>query len=75
VAERPPGKVIVVMPAMNAALTLEQTVEAIPREWVDEIILVDDASSDDTVDLARRLGLELVWHPHNAGYGANQKTC
>ena len=73
--ERPPGKVIVVMPAMNAALTLEQTVNAIPREWVDEIILVDDASSDRTVEIARELGLELVWHPHNAGYGANQKTC
>ena len=74
-AERPPGKVIVVMPAMNAARTLEETVRAIPREWVDEIILVDDASSDDTVELARGLALKLVWHPHNAGYGANQKTC
>jgi glycosyltransferase involved in cell wall biosynthesis len=75
VADRPPGKVIVVMPAMNAARTLEATVEAIPMEWVDEVILVDDASSDDTVELARRLPLQLVWHPHNAGYGANQKTC
>lgn len=73
--ERPPGKVIVVMPAMNAALTLERTVAAIPSEWVDEVVLVDDASSDDTVELARRLSLNLVWHPHNAGYGANQKTC
>ncbi len=73
--ERPPGKVVVVMPAMNAARTLERTVQAIPREWVDEVVLVDDASSDDTVDLARRLPLKLVWHPHNAGYGANQKTC
>jgi glycosyltransferase involved in cell wall biosynthesis len=75
VAERPPGKVVVVMPAMNAARTLERTVEAIPRGWVDEVILVDDASSDDTVELARRLPLHVVWHPHNAGYGANQKTC
>ena len=74
-AERPPGKVIVVMPALNAARTLERTVEAIPREWVDEIVLVDDASSDDTVELARSLPLHVVWHPHNAGYGANQKTC
>ena len=74
-ADRPPGKVIVVMPAMNAARTLEATVEAIPMEWVDEVILVDDASSDETVELARRLPLQLVWHPHNAGYGANQKTC
>lgn len=75
VAERPPGRVVVVMPAMNAARTLERTVQAIPREWVDEIVLVDDASSDDTVELARRLPLHVVWHPHNAGYGANQKTC
>jgi glycosyltransferase involved in cell wall biosynthesis len=67
--------VIVVMPAMNAALTLERTVEAIPMDWVDEVILVDDASSDETVELARRLPLRVVWHPHNAGYGANQKTC
>lgn len=73
--ERPPGKVIVVMPAMNAAATLHQTVHAIPRDWVDEIVLVDDHSTDETVELARRLPLHLVWHPHNAGYGANQKTC
>ncbi len=72
---RPPGKVIVVMPAMNAAATLRQTVAGIPREWVDEIILVDDGSTDETVALARRLPLRVVWHPHNAGYGANQKTC
>jgi len=75
VADRPPGKVVVVMPAMNAARTLERTVEAIPRDWVDEVVLVDDASVDDTVELARQLPLHLVWHPHNAGYGANQKTC
>jgi glycosyltransferase involved in cell wall biosynthesis len=74
-ADRPPGKVIVVMPAMNAAATLRQTVASIPRDWVDEVILVDDHSTDDTVELARRLPLRLVWHPHNAGYGANQKTC
>jgi glycosyltransferase involved in cell wall biosynthesis len=72
---RPPGKVIVVMPAMNAAATLRETVANIPRDWVDEIILVDDYSTDDTVELARKLPLHLVWHPHNAGYGANQKTC
>jgi glycosyltransferase involved in cell wall biosynthesis len=72
---RPPGRVIVVMPAMNAAKTLEQTFGAIPKEWVDEVILVDDHSTDDTVELARELPLHLVWHPHNAGYGANQKTC
>jgi glycosyltransferase involved in cell wall biosynthesis len=63
------------MPAMNAAATLQQTFESIPREYVNEVILVDDHSSDDTVELARSLPLHLVWHPHNAGYGANQKTC
>jgi glycosyltransferase involved in cell wall biosynthesis len=67
--------VIVVMPAMNAAATLDQTVASIPRDWVDEVILVDDHSTDGTVELARRLPVHLVWHPHNAGYGANQKTC
>ena len=74
-AERPPGKVIVVMPARNAARTLEQTYAAIPREWVDEIILVDDKSTDDTIELARGLPLHVIWHPHNVGYGGNQKTC
>lgn len=66
---------IVVLPAMNAARTLERTVNAIPRDFVDEIILVDDHSTDETVVLARTLPIHLVWHPHNAGYGANQKTC
>jgi glycosyltransferase involved in cell wall biosynthesis len=74
-AGRPPGKVIVVMPAMNAAATLHQTVGNIPSDWVDEVILVDDHSTDGTVDLARELAVRLVWHPHRAGYGANQKTC
>ena len=72
---RPPGKVIVVMPAWNAARTLEETYGAIPPDWVDEVILVDDKSSDDTVDVARRLPLHVIWHPHNVGYGGNQKTC
>ena len=64
------------MPARNAARTLERTVSAIPMEWVDEIILVDDKSTDDTVALARTLPLlHVVWHPHNVGYGGNQKTC
>jgi glycosyltransferase involved in cell wall biosynthesis len=75
VAERPPGKVIVVMPARNAARTLKQTYAAIPREWVDEIILVDDKSTDETIEVARGLPLHLIWHPHNVGYGGNQKTC
>ena len=63
------------MPARNAAKTLEATVSGIPRGWVDEIILVDDSSTDDTVELARKLPLHVVWHPHNVGYGGNQKTC
>lgn len=66
---------IAVLPAMNAARTLERTVGAIPRDFVDEVILVDDHSTDATVELARSLPVRLVWHPHNAGYGANQKTC
>ena len=68
-------KVIVVMPARQAAATLEQTFAAIPTDVVDEVILVDDHSTDDTVRLARELPLHLVWHPHQTGYGANQKTC
>jgi glycosyltransferase involved in cell wall biosynthesis len=68
-------KVVVVMPALNAAKTLRETVAAIPRDAVDEVILVDDNSTDETRELARGLPLHLVWHPHNAGYGANQKTC
>jgi glycosyltransferase involved in cell wall biosynthesis len=69
------AKVIVVMPARNAAPTLEATVSAIPTDVVDEVILVDDKSTDATLDVARRLPLHLIWHPHNVGYGGNQKTC
>ena len=67
--------VIVVMPARQAAATLGQTVADIPLEHVNEIILVDDSSTDETVELARKLPLHVVWHPHNVGYGGNQKTC
>ena len=67
-------KAIAVLPAYNAAKTLEKTVSDIP-DIFDEIILVDDASSDDTVALARELGLTVVVHDKNQGYGANQKTC
>jgi glycosyltransferase involved in cell wall biosynthesis len=76
-ASRPASaaKVMVVMPARNAARTLEATVSAIPTSVVDEIILVDDKSTDSTLDVARRLPLHLIWHPHNVGYGGNQKTC
>ncbi|MBD3279768.1 MAG: glycosyltransferase [Candidatus Pacebacteria bacterium] len=63
------------MPAYNAAKTLKQTIADIPRNTVDKIILVDDDSSDNTVKLAKKLGLEVVQHPQNRGYGGNQKTC
>ncbi|MEZ5330913.1 MAG: glycosyltransferase family 2 protein [Thermoanaerobaculia bacterium] len=68
-------KLIVVLPAYNAALTLERTVEELPRDLVDEVLVVDDASRDSTVEVARRLGLEVLIHDSNRGYGANQKTC
>jgi glycosyltransferase involved in cell wall biosynthesis len=71
----PDGKVAVVMPAYNAEETLERTYADIPADHVDDIILVDDASRDRTVEIARRLGLHVVVHPVNRGYGANQKTC
>jgi glycosyltransferase involved in cell wall biosynthesis len=60
---------------MNAARTLELTFGEIPHDWVDEAILVDDRSTDETVELARSLPLHVIWHPHNVGYGGNQKTC
>jgi len=69
------GKVIIVMPAYNAAQTLKKTVDDIPQGSYDEIILVDDASSDDTAAVARSLGLTVEVHPRNSGYGGNQKTC
>jgi glycosyltransferase involved in cell wall biosynthesis len=69
------ANVVVVMPAWNAARTLEQTVSAIPTAIVNDIILVDDKSTDETLAIARRLPLSLIWHPHNVGYGGNQKTC
>jgi len=63
------------MPAYNAEKTLERTLDDIPRDWVDEIILCDDCSRDGTVELARRLGLRVLVHERNKGYGGNQKTC
>ena len=68
-------KIVVVMPSYNAARTLARTVEEVPRDIVDEILLVDDASSDETVDLANELGLTVYVHEKNFGYGRNQKTC
>jgi glycosyltransferase involved in cell wall biosynthesis len=73
--DAPRPRVIVVMPAYNAALTLERTVADIPPGSVDEILLVDDRSRDDTVAVARRLGLRVIEHERNRGYGGNQKTC
>ena len=69
------GRVVAVMPAYNAATTLVRTVEDIPDGVVDEIIVVDDCSRDDTVNVARELGLTVVVHDQNRGYGGNQKTC
>jgi len=63
------------MPAYNAEKTLERTYADIPHEWADEVIVVDDASSDATADVGRRLGLPVIVHPKNRGYGGNQKTC
>ncbi len=68
-------KVIAVLPAYNAEKTLEATLNDIPRDWVDEILLVDDCSRDGTVALSRRLGLTTIVHSQNRGYGGNQKTC
>jgi len=78
-------KVVVVMPAYNAARTLGRTYAEIPKDWVDEVILVDDASRDNTVEVARTLALrslgegglpiKVLRHEHNRGYGGNQKTC
>lgn len=67
--------VVIVMPAYNAARTLAETWQRIPKEWVNLVILVDDHSKDDTVGVARSLNLHVISHPHNVGYGGNQKTC
>jgi glycosyltransferase involved in cell wall biosynthesis len=69
------SKIIVVMPAYNAASTLKKTVMDLPQGFGDEIILVDDLSKDDTVGIARSLGLTVIVHDRNTGYGGNQKTC
>src|SRR5512140_590891 len=68
-------KLIVIMPAYNAERTLRQTYEELPHEYVDETILVDDASRDATAKVAHELGVKTIIHPENRGYGGNQKTC
>ncbi|HET6631360.1 MAG TPA: glycosyltransferase family 2 protein [Rhodanobacteraceae bacterium] len=68
-------KIVVVMPAYRAARTLEACFAAIPHDVVDKVLLVDDASDDDTLAVARRFGIESHRHPSNRGYGGNQKTC
>jgi len=73
VSDRP--KVVVVMPAYNAGRTLRMTYEELPKEAVHLVILVDDGSTDRTLEIARELGLEIFVHNKNYGYGANQKTC
>lgn len=68
-------KVIIVLPAYNAENTLMDTYKLIPKDIVDEVILVDDASRDHTVEISKKLGISTIIHPENKGYGANQKTC
>lgn len=69
-------KIVVVLPAYNAEKTLEQTVSGIPEGIADDLVLVDDSSKDDTIEIASRLGIQhIIRHERNKGYGANQKTC
>jgi glycosyltransferase involved in cell wall biosynthesis len=69
-------KIVVVLPAYNAALTLEKTYREIPFDIVDEVVLVDDASRDDTVEVGKQLGIRhIIRHDSNKGYGGNQKSC
>lgn len=68
-------KVLVVLPAYKAAQTLKATIDEIPKDFACDILLVDDASPDDTIDVSRALGIHTVRHYTNRGYGANQKTC
>jgi glycosyltransferase involved in cell wall biosynthesis len=68
-------KIVIVMPAYNAARTIEETFRAIPAGYYDEIVVVDDHSRDDTMERAQALNLKAIRHPHNVGYGGNQKTC
>ncbi len=73
--DRTSAKVVIVMPAYNAAKTLEYTYQEIPLAYRGNIILVDDCSSDNTTQVAEELGIKVICHPKNRGYGGNQKTC
>lgn len=68
-------KITIVLPAYNAALTLNKTFNEIPHDIIDDVILTDDASKDNTVQIAQELNIHTIIHPQNKGYGANQKTC
>ena len=69
-------KIVVVLPAYNAAKTLEKTYNEIPSDIVDEVVLVDDSSKDDTIEVGRRIGIKhIIKHDKNNGYGGNQKSC
>ena len=68
-------KVTIILPAYNAEKTLKKTVDDLPEGWFDEVILVDDKSQDRTVEIAKGLGLIVIEHEKNLGYGGNQKTC
>ncbi len=68
-------KVVIVMPAYNAAKTVEKTYRAIPPEYRENVILIDDKSGDNTIKVARKLGISVFGHKQNKGYGGNQKTC
>ncbi|HSO12757.1 MAG TPA: glycosyltransferase, partial [Anaerolineales bacterium] len=68
-------KIVIVLPAYNASKTLIRTLDEIPQEFRKNIILVDDASRDNTVELAKQIGLNVFQHTRNKGYGGNQKTC
>ncbi|MBU3956500.1 glycosyltransferase family 2 protein [bacterium] len=71
----PDKKIIVIMPAYNAEKTLLKTYNDIPKDWIDEIILTDDKSKDETIKIAQELGITTFTHLKNTGYGGNQKTC
>ncbi|MDR0247426.1 MAG: glycosyltransferase family 2 protein, partial [Burkholderiales bacterium] len=68
-------KIVIVMPAYRAGKTLEKTYQALPHDIIDEVLLVDDCSDDNTTEVARRLGITVIQHTVNTGYGGNQKTC